>query len=213
MKQKLETQMYPTYLFIAEGEDGRIQWFATDPMKAGANEAAVVEPGRLMVDMLGHCTKANPIVIKIGGAILERSFAFDSSIPDQMRKGMLAAHIRDYEGNYVEILPMHGSDPDFPLNGAVLDENGQPICFRRFSLRGACSDDNPDHSLVVFHGLLKMDSDKDLGAMAQEAEKEEGGSRKRSRRSQRKQAEESASLGGDDEPRDVEGDLFSMENL
>ena len=214
MTQKLETQMYPTYLFIAEEENGQIRWYATDPMKAGANDAAIVDPGRLMVDMLGHCTKANPIVIKIGGAILERSFAFDASIPDQMRKGTLAAHIRDYEGNYVEILPMRSNDPDFPLNGAVLDEAGEPICFRKFSFRGACADDNPNHSLVVFHGLLKMESDKDLGAMAEEAAKEEGpANKRRSRRSQRKrnEEEEQAPLGGGDEPAEMEGNLF--ENL
>ncbi len=212
MKQKLETQMYPKYLFLAEDEDGRIQWYNTDPMKAGGNDMARVDPGRLMVDMLGHCTKANPIVIQIGGAILERSFAFDASIPDQMRKGTLAAHVRDYEGNYVEILPMHGADPDFPLNGALLDEGGEPICFRKFSLRGACSDGDVNHSLVVFHGILKMTSEKDLDAMADDADREEEKKRKPRRREKRlrEQAEDSSSLGGDAEDG---GSLFSPEDL
>lgn len=215
MKQKLETQMYPKYLFLAEDSDGILRWYSNDPMKAGSEDLAVVDPGALMVDMLGHCTKANPIVVQIGGAILERSFAFDSSIPGQIRKGTLAAHIRDYEGNYVEILSMSGADPDFPLNGAVLDENNEPIAFRKFSLRGACSDGIQDHGLVVFHGLLKIDTDKDLETMSEEenAKDEKEGAKRQRRRSRRQDKDGLGPQGGGNGPENVGGDLFSEEQL
>lgn len=189
MKQTIQPQTYPKFLFLVEEGDGTRQWYNIDPLKAGNNESAKVDPGALLVDMLGHCTKANPIVVQIGGQILERSFAFDASIPTQMRKGGLMAHIRDYEGHYIEILPIKSNDPDYPFNAAVLDEAGEPLEFRKYSLRGVCSDGNADHSLIVFHGLLKVESDKDLEAMAESRQEAEP---KKPRRRARKNAPEAA---------------------
>ena len=221
-KKRLDIQTYPKFLFLAEEGEKGLQWYNVDPMKAGDSELTRVDVGKILIDMLGHCTKANPIVVQVGGAVLERSFAFDASIPTQMRTGKIAAHIRDYEGNYVEILPMRGADPDYPFNGAVLEDNGEPVAFRKYSSRGACADGLQEHSLVVFHGLMKVEPGQDLDALAEAAEEEnaedekrdEKKGRNRSSRRRRGASEGSSMLGGDDEPGDV-GNLpgFDFENL
>lgn len=207
--KKIQTRVYPQYLYIAEEQDGTVQWYNVDPLKAGKNELARVDPGKLLVDMLGHCTKANPIIVQLGGYAYERSFSFDASIPAQMRKGAIAAHIRDCEGHYVEILPMRSTDPDFPFNGAVMEESGEPVAFRKYSYRGACSDGEKSHALIVFHGIFQMDSKLDLEGMAAEAEKKEQAEeprkpRRRARR--REETEEEFTLLGGSENGDDEGD-------
>ena len=167
MAKKIESFMYPDQIFLAE-VDGQFQFFKEDPLKTLNREEARIDLGAALTNFLGggHCTVGNPIIIKIRAARIDRCRPFEISAPQNIRRGALAAHFEDLDGNYVEILPAGTGIFDFPFLGAVVRKDGTPVGFRSYSVRGESMDEDPNHRIFLLDGVIAVETPKQ--------EKEEG---------------------------------------
>lgn len=152
---RIEHQDYPTQLFLAVAEDGRLHWYSRDPMKVEKKEDYEVKLAAELNKYFGGGSIVNPIHIAISGAKVNRAEPFRISQPGDIRSGKIQAHFEDGAGRLVEILQFAGSDNAFPLNGVIFSRKGENIGMATYSPLGECSDKDPQHALLCFAGTME----------------------------------------------------------
>ena len=162
--------MYPNQLYLAE-VNGRYQFYKEDPMMAADREAARIDLGELLVGYIGHCDIGNPAVLKVRVGRMDRCHAFQASAPEKIRRGIMAAHLEDFDGCYVEMMPGGSGLFEYPFLGAVIGKDGTPVGFRRYSVHGECEDGEENHRVVIIDTPLQVEVPKDVPEKA--APKEE----------------------------------------
>jgi hypothetical protein len=156
MAKKIDSFMYPDQLFLVQ-ENGGYQFYKEDPMSCVDREAAKINLGETIVGWVGGCDIGNPVVLKIRVGRLDRCRPFTASVPEKIRRGLMAVHLEDFDANYVEMLPSGSGNSAFPFLGAVVRKDGEPVGFRQYSVRGECSDGEASHRVVVIDGLRRID--------------------------------------------------------
>ena len=150
---QFKTSLIDQLFYLVREPDGTTQWYAADPMKASSREKAKVDIGKVLIDHFGIPDAANPIAVKIRGGLMQRCRPFDIGVPERIRGG-LDAHLEDFEGASVEIVPRRSDNVRFPLLGLLIDADGLAAGYRRYSRRGECEDGVADHRLVVMDGAI-----------------------------------------------------------
>lgn len=155
MAKKIETILLPDEFYLVETQDG-YAFYREDPMKAADKESARIDLGAVIANFVGHCDVGNPIKLRVRAGLMDRTRPFDAAAPERIRKRMVDAHLADFEGNLVEMLPGRTGNVDFPFLGAVIDREGNPVAFRNYSPRGECEDQVYDHRIVVVDGVVNI---------------------------------------------------------
>ncbi len=153
MAKKMESFMVPGEFYLVETERG-YEFYDKDPLTFADRESNRVDLGKVLVDFLGHCDRGNPIKLRLRAAVLDRTRPFEASAPDRIRRGALAAHLCDLEGNHVEMLPGKTQDTEFPFHGAVISPEGEPLGFRKYSILGRSEDGVDEHRVVLMDGII-----------------------------------------------------------
>lgn len=153
MAKKFETQLIDTEFFIAQDESGNLHCYDRDPLRTPDREGARIDLLKAIVDQFGKPDIANPIVIKVKGARLDRCKPFDAGMPERIRGG-LAAHFEDFEGTCMEIVGRRWANKDFPLTALIIREDGLTDGYRLYSNKGECEDGVASHRLVVVDGAI-----------------------------------------------------------
>ena len=152
---KIEHRDYPSQLFLAAAEDGKLHWYNQDPLKAENKEACEVDLTVALNKYFGGGDVVNPIHIAISGTKVNRADAFRISQPEDIRTGKYQAHFEDAAGRLVEILHFGGPDEYYPLNGVVFSRSGERLEMTTYNPMGECSDGNPQHTLLCFAGSME----------------------------------------------------------
>lgn len=153
----VEGKIFPGELFLVRGRDGKGHCYSQDPMKVKDRESVEVDLAEALFNFYGESDPVNPMVLHVSGVVFNRGEAFNISMPAKVRSGSYDGHFEDMEGNIVEVLPMRGSDPLFPVNGIVLNKEGVLVAQRHFNGTGQCEDGDEYHRLIVVNGALKED--------------------------------------------------------
>ncbi len=152
---KTKGKVYPKDLYLVSDANHEYHFYLSDPMKTRDRAGAEVNIGELISDFIGgDGTVANPIVVALNCAAIQRCEPFAISQPGAIRTGQLKKHFEDMEGRIVDILETKNSDPDFPFNGVLLSRNGAMLGVATYSVLGECKDGIEDHALVCMDGLI-----------------------------------------------------------
>lgn len=159
-ENKINGKIYPHDLYVARDREGNIKCYSSDPMRTADREGAVIDLLKLIDEEVGGTNVANPACVRLNIAHLDRTEDFYISQPESIRMGKLDAHFEDLEGHVIEILMQGSGDIDYPLNGVLLDRDGNFVGNGKFNFHGECSDGNPDHTVVLVAGTLERKDDK-----------------------------------------------------
>lgn len=150
----------PNDYFLVKDKDGYYHWFAKDPLRNKDKKAIEVNIEDAIAQAVGVGTVANPVIVHLNCAKVDRSVSFNIGLLSSVRRGDEAKHFEDMEGNIVDVLEIQNSDTAFPLSGAVFNEKGDVIEIRKYSFKGACSDGVDEHHLMAINGMAELGGKK-----------------------------------------------------
>jgi len=142
----------PKDYFLTRDKNGVYHWYEEDPLKSKDRQKAEVDIASVISETVGYGNIANPVMVHLLCARIDRSVEFNISLLTALRKGTENKHFEDMLGNIVEVLEFQNSDPEYPLNGIVLDSRGDMVEMRCYSGRGECRDGVEDHRLLAIKG-------------------------------------------------------------
>jgi len=154
---KIEAKLLPRDLFLVKGSDGNVHWFLNDPMNNSSldNETNIAEE---IFAFVGTGDIANPVMVRIQCAHINRCQPFNPEWPGRIRRGEVKKHLQDITGAQVDIISSTNRS-DFPFNGAVLNEDGSVSCVRTYNEEGECSDGISEHSIFVMENAEPEEED------------------------------------------------------
>ena len=158
---KYKGKQFPKDLYMVRDAAGIVRWYEKDPMKTADRDDAEVDLTEVLEDFYGAGSVANPVALRLVGARLYRCEPFAISQPAAIRMGKLARHLEDLAGHVVDILDARNPDVEYPLNGVLMDRDGHMTGTATYSMKGECSDGNPDHALVCVEGAFLKDEKKE----------------------------------------------------
>ena len=144
--------------FLIRDKNGFIHWYRKDPMKAENREETEISIEEEIMSLVGTGTIANPVMVHITCARVNRSEAFNISQPAEVRRSG-SRHFEDLTGTVIDILEVRNSSPQFPLSGVVFNSRGDIIGNRRYSEQGVCEDGVEDHAIVIVNGPAVFEAD------------------------------------------------------
>ncbi len=142
------------YFLIRDSKDGMFHWYKGDPFRCQDRTKLEVGIEEVITSYIGTGTIANPVVVCLNCALLDRSVKFDVRLLSGIRNGSEEKHFEDMNGNVIDVLEVKNSDAQYPLSGAVFNNDGDVIEIRKYSFEGVCSDGKEEHCLVAVNGRL-----------------------------------------------------------
>jgi len=152
-KQEQGSRPYPHDVYLVADEKGVAHWYHNDPMNVDNRKNSEMDLGQEIFEFMdGASDMVNPILVRFMAFRVSRGAEFDMASVDAIRRNEKDAHIKDLEGNVVEITVRLSNDEIFPLNGIIFDENGRVKESRCYSADGNCSDGVAAHRLIMMKG-------------------------------------------------------------
>lgn len=146
----------PKDYFLTRDKNGEYHWFEEDPLKSKDRKAAEVNIASVISDTVGWGDIANPVIVHINCAKIDRSVEFNIGLLASVRKGEQDKHFEDLAGNVIDVLDVQNSDKAYPLSGAVFNAYGDVVAVRKYSFKGECSDGAEEHHLIAINGLANF---------------------------------------------------------
>lgn len=163
----------PNDFFLVRDKDGLYHWYSEDPLKSKNRDAAEIAIESVISEAVGWGDVANPVVVRINCAKIDRSVAFNVGLLASVRKGVENKHFEDMSGNIIDILDVQNTDRDFPLSAAVYNCYGDAVELRKYSFNGECKDGREEHHLLAINGPAVFKPLEQEDAPEQEAEEGE----------------------------------------
>ena len=151
---------YPFDIYVVYDNDMRARLYTKDPLKQkdGGNGPCYTFDELLLEFMDNRpSTLMRPYLLRFMIYEMNRGDLFDITVPEQIRRKEIDAHIEDVDGNTIEITQRHSTDPEYFLNAIVYDSEGVIVETRRYAPTGECSDKEDRHHLVVLPGLADFE--------------------------------------------------------
>ena len=142
------------YFLIRDTKNGTYHWYKGDPFRCDDRRELEVSIEEVITSFIGIGTIANPVVVCLNCALIDRSVNFDVRLLAGIRNGSEEKHFEDMNGNVIDVLEVKNSDAQYPLSGAVFNKDGDVIEIRKYSFQGECSDGKEDHHLMAVNGRL-----------------------------------------------------------
>lgn len=149
---RVKSTVLPKDLFLVRDAQGNFHWYNSDPLKLTDRATAEVNVEEAIAEVVGWGDDANPVMVNIRAAKINRSEEFNTSLLTGIRKGVEDKHIADLTGSVVDISEYQNVSKEFPLSGIVFSRSGEPLSMRLYNFRGECSDGEPSHQLIVMSG-------------------------------------------------------------
>lgn len=163
MKKTIKGIVLPNDYFLTRDNDGRYHWWSKDPLRAKNKAEIEVQIESIITEVVGFGDIANPVLVHLNCAKVDRSVAFQSGLLANIRRGSEAKHFEDLSGSVIDVLEIQNSDRDFPLTGAVFNEKGDVVSVRKYSFKGDCSDGVEEHKLIAMDGVATFETPQPEG--------------------------------------------------
>lgn len=150
-------KVLPNDYFLTRDKNGNFHWYMSDPLRSRDIETLEVKIEDVISDFVGFGDIANPVMVHLNCAKIDRSEKFNVGLLAGVRSGKENKHFEDYNGDFIDIAEIRNSSAEFPLTGIVYNESGDFVEARRYSFKGECSDGIEEHTLIALSGLAKMD--------------------------------------------------------
>lgn len=147
---------YQDDIWVVFDKELKAHFYKQDPLKGGADDE--IDFGETILEINDGIPSdaLNPFMLRFMTYRNRRGEHFDVTIPEKIRKKEIIAHLRDLEGNIVEIANTLNKEAEFYLNAMVFNSDGSIIETRKYSPDGLCSDKKESHRLVVMAGVANL---------------------------------------------------------
>lgn len=157
----IKGKILPQDYFLTRDSQGEYHWYGEDPLKSKDRAAVEVSIEDIISNTVGWGTIANPVMVRLNCAKVDRSVEFNVGLLARIRKGEEDRHFEDMAGNVIDVLEVQNSDKEFPLTGVVFNSLGDVVETRKYSYKGDCKDGDETHHLMAMNGQAVFENDID----------------------------------------------------
>ena len=139
----------PSSFYLVKQPDGTVKWYSRNPSVSENRGEALDGVEDFLFQRFGVGTFRRPLRLEISGTLTAPTAPFNARTAMDVISGKSEKTVMDDEGHRVAIMGIRSTDPEYPYNGIVLDNEGAAVVSRSYSGLGICSDGVPSHNLFV----------------------------------------------------------------